>query len=180
MSETTTLADAIEEKGTFAVWELLSDEERKAAAAALWANAERETKDALTRDLATQMKFRPQAVRVMAPDKVAPRLAKIADTSPDLVRFQFLFHLHLAERRDLMAEYLDALELEHEDGVLQLDDDAEAPDEAKVTAEAEKLVEEHGHEAVVYLATLAVADAEFWSGVTPVLEKYDAEGEPIG
>jgi hypothetical protein len=36
-----------------------------------------------------------------------------------------------------------------------------------------------GKTALVYLATLLVADADFWMGLEPVLKEYSSEGEVI-
>jgi len=68
------------------------------------------------------------------------------------------------------VEFLDAVGLPHEDGVLDLPDDAEDPDETAVATAATALVAAHGRRALVYLATLKVADADFWSGLDETLE----------
>jgi hypothetical protein len=95
------------------------------------------------------------------------------------VLFQFLFHLHMAERRELMVRFLDQVGLPHDDGVLELAEDAEPPDPAKVGEAAEALVADDAHRAQVYLATLKVADADFWSGADAVLDRYDESGDPL-
>ncbi|NOZ93897.1 MAG: hypothetical protein GXP47_04020 [Acidobacteria bacterium] len=179
MADATRLKDAVEDRGPYAVWELMTDEERRAAAAAAWVGAEGEGKTLLQMTMAKELKFRPQTVRRLPADKVAGRLAHIAKNLPEDALFQLLFHFHLAERRKLLGEFLDAVGLPHEEGILDLPEDAEPPEASKVKEAAEVLVKAHGRDAVIYLATLAVADGAFWGGVDEVLAGFDASGEPV-
>ena len=107
------------------------------------------------------------------------RLAKLAAEMPATAFFQFLFHFHMAEGRELMVEYLDAVGLPHQEGVLDLPDEFEAPTAEAAAGPARDLIAKHGREALVYLATLAVADAEFWDGMLSVLEEWNEDGEPV-
>jgi len=177
--EKMTLKDAVESRGPLAVWDLMTDDEKKQAAAALWVNADRESRMAVEMVVAKEMKFRPQSVRKLSAEKVAPRLAKLAAEMPATAFFQFLFHFHMAEGRELMVEYLDAVGLPHQDGVLDLPDEFEAPTAEAAAGPARDLIAKHGREALVYLATLAVADAEFWDGMLSVLEEWNEDGEPV-
>ena len=177
--EKLTLRTAIEARGPLAVWQLMNDDEKKTAAAALWTNADRESRMAVEMLVAREMKFRPQSVRKLSVERVAPRLARMADGLPENVFFQFLFHFHMAERRALIGEYLDAVGLPHNDGVLDLSEDAEPPTEEAVQAPARDLGDKHGREALVYLATLGVADARFWAALLPVLDEFDEDGEAL-
>jgi hypothetical protein len=177
--EKTTLKDAIENNGPLAVWDLMTEDEQKAAAAALWANGDRESRMVIEMALAKAMKFRPQSVRRLSAERVAPRLVLLAEEMPQDALFQYLFHLHMAERRELMVEYLDAVGLPHKEGVLDLPEDAEAPTAEAAEAPARDLITKHGHPALVYLATLAVADASFWDGMLGVLAEWDESGEAV-
>lgn len=179
MVDTTTLKDTLEIRGSYAVWDLMTEDERAAAAAALWSEGDHDTRAAIELALAREMKFRVQSLRKVSTERLLGRLVRMADDLPETVLFQFLFHLHMADRRPLLATFLDAVGLPHEDGVLTLDDDAEDPAVEKVTAAAQSLVADHGHEALIYLATLRVADADFWAGVDPVLEGFDDRGEAV-
>jgi hypothetical protein len=180
MPEAANLIQAIERRGAYAVWDLMNEEERRLAAAALWTNAERETRSALELAIAKELKFRPQSVRHLSAERVVPRLVRLAPSLPDAVLFQYLFHLHLGERRPLLAEFLDAVGLPHSDGVLEIKDEGTAPDPEKLAAAATQLLEAHGREAIVYLATLRVADKAFWSGLEGPLEGYGEGGEKLG
>jgi hypothetical protein len=175
----TTLKDAIENNGPLAVWDLMDEDEKKTAAAALWANGDRDSRMVIEMALAKEMKFRPQSVRKLSVERVAPRLARLAGDMPQDALFQYLFHFHMAEKRELMVEYLDAVGLPHKEGVLDLPEDAEAPTAEAAEGPARDLVAKHGHPALVYLGTLAVADSDFWAGMLGVLEKWDETGEAV-
>ncbi len=179
MGERRTLLEALDAGGAFEVWRLLDEETRRQAAVALWRDADRETRAPVEVALAKAIHFRPVAVRKLAPEKVAARLARLVKELPEPVVFQFLFHLHMAHRRPLLVAFLDAVGLPHEDGVLDLPEDAAAPDPDRVGEAARALLETHGRDALIYLATLWVADSEFWAGLGPVLAGFDEEGEPL-
>lgn len=176
MTDQSTLFEAIESRGPYAVWDLMDDDDKKAAAVAFWSGADRESRSALEMALAAELKFRQQSVRQLKAEKIAGRLVRMADGLPESVLFQYLFHLHMAERRPLMVGYLDEVGLPHEDGALDIPDDFEGPDAAKVEKAGRELAKREGNEALVYLATLMVADADFWSGLEPVLKEYTADG----
>ena len=176
MTEQTTLFEAVESRGPYAVWDLMNDDERRAAAVAFWNGADRESRSALEMALAAELKFRTQSVRQLKAEKIAGRLVRMADGLPESVLFQYLFHLHMAERRPLMVGYLDDVGLPHEDGALDIPDDFDGPDADKVAKSGRELAESKGNEALVYLATLMVADADFWAGLEPVLKEYAADG----
>jgi hypothetical protein len=175
MTEMSLLA-AVEQGGPYAVWDLMTEDERRAAAMAYWDGADRESRAALEVALASELKFRPQSVRQLAAERVAGRLVRLAEDLPESVLFQYLFHLHMAERRPLMVRFLDAVGLPHEDGALELPDDFEGPDAGRVETAARELVADQEHDALVYLATLMVADSEFWAGLEPVLTSFAADG----
>ena len=179
MADQMTLTDALDQRGPYAVWDLMDDDEQKAAAIAFWTDADRESRGALELALAKDLRFRAQAVRQLSAERVAGRLVRLADSLPDSVLFQYLFHLHMTERRPLMVGFLDAVGLPHEDGALDLPEDFEGPDADKVEAAARDLAKSKGHEAQVYLATLMVADADFWQGLEPVLQGYAEDGSII-
>ncbi len=179
MADAETLKEALERGGSYAVWELMNEDERREAATALWENADHAARAALETALAKDLKFRPRSVHRLPAERLAGRLVRMAESLPDAVLFQFLFHLHMAGRRPLMVELLDAVGLPHDNGVLELEDKAEPPAEDQVVAAATKLLAAHGHQAAVYLATLRVADRAFWKGLDGVLAGLAGDGSPI-
>jgi len=171
MAEATTLKEALAQRGPYAVWELMTEDEQQAAAAALWESADRDTRAVLEMTLAKDLKFRPQSIRRLPSERVVSRLVRLAEDVPENLLFQYIFHLHMSDRRQLLATFLDAAGIPHENGVLDLPEDYEGPDAAEVERAARDLVAAEGHEAVVYLATLKVADRDFWSALDPVLDE---------
>jgi len=169
MADTRTIADALGDHGPYAVWDLMNDDERLAAAQALWRDSDREARAAVEMALAKELKFRPGSVRKLGADKIAARLVRMAPDFPETLLFQFLFYLHMADRRPIMVEFLDAVGVPHDNGVLDLPDDAEPPSAEAVEKAARELMKKHDHQALVYLATLLVADKDLWAGVKPVL-----------
>ncbi|MCG6964003.1 MAG: hypothetical protein LJE95_12120 [Acidobacteria bacterium] len=179
MPDTRSLKEAVEDRGAFAVWDLLTEDEQRSAATVTWENAEGEARQALQGVLAKELKFRMQSVRRLSAEMVAGRLTHLAKDLPEPVLFQFLFHLHMVQRRNLLVEFLDGVGLPHEDGVLDLPEDADNPDPKTVATAASALLEGHDHQALIYLATLKVADGTFWAGLDGVLDGYDESGTAI-
>ena len=174
MSDKQTLLKALENDGPYAVWDLMTDDERQLAAQALWRDADHDARTVVETALAKELKFRTHALRKLPVEKLAARLVRMAPEMPDTLLFQFLFYLHMGERRPLMVEFLDAVGVPHDDGVLNLPDDAEPPAKDKVDKAGRGLLEAHDHEALVYLATLRVADKQLWEGLDGLLEDQDA------
>jgi hypothetical protein len=177
MAEQLTFLEAVEQRGPYAVWDLMDDDEKKAAAVAFWNGADRESRSALEIALATDLKFRQQSVRQLSAERVASRLVRLADNLPETVLFQYLFHLHMEQRRPLMVGYLDAVGLPHDNGALDLPDEFEGPDADKVEKAARDLAGAEGKSALIYLGTLMVADTDFWAGLEPVLKEFASDGE---
>ncbi len=177
MSEKQTLFEALDQDGPYAVWDLMTEDERRLAAKTLWRDADHEARTVLETTLAKELKFRPHALRKLPAEKLAARLVRMAPEMPDTLLFQFLFYLHMSERRPLMVEFLDAVGVPHDDGVLNLPEDAEPPAKDKVEKAGRDLLKAHDHEALVYLSTLMVADKQLWEGLEPVLKEQEA-GKP--
>jgi len=173
MSETRTISEGLEQRGPYLIWDLMNDEERRQAALALWNDGDRDARTVVEMTLAQALKFRPGSLRKLPVDKLIGRLLRMAPELPESILFQFLFYFHMNERRPLMVEFLDAVGLPHDDGVLTLDDDTEPPASEAVEAAARALLEAHEHEALIYLSTLLIADSELWSGVEPVLAEVE-------
>ena len=180
MADQTTLLEAVESRGPYAVWDLMDDDDKKAAAVGFWNGADRESRSALEIALAAELKFRQQSVRQLSANKVAGRLVRLAEGLPETVLFQYLFHLHMSERRPLMVDFLDAVGLPHDNGALDLPDEFDGPDAEKVEQAGRDLAKGGERKALVYLGTLMVADADFWVGLEPVLKEFLADGEAVG
>ena len=173
MTDKRTMVEALKERGPYLIWDTMNQEEQSLAAHAVWRDSDREAKAVVEAALAKALKFRPNSLRKLPVEKLARRLVLMAPEMPEPILFQYLFYFHMAERRPLMVEYLDAVGVPHEDGVLNLEDDAEPPTAEVVEKAARELLKAHPHEATVYLATLLVADADLWAGVEPVLVELE-------
>ena len=80
---------------------------------------------------------------------------------PEGLAARALVVYHLAEHREMMGTFLDALGLKHENGLIE-DDDAK-PDPGKVEAAVAAIAEKYSAEDVsLYLTTLLCQDPETW------------------
>ena len=112
------------------LWKGLSEERRLAAASAFWSDEQGVAEQAeMIGVIARQINFRPKSVLSLPLERKAKLLARSAQVS-DLVAARALVSYHLAHQRPMMKAFLDALELPHEDGLLN--DDIQPPDAAKL------------------------------------------------
>jgi hypothetical protein len=142
-------------------------EQRQRAARAFWEDEEA-TNDQVQAALliAQQKKFRPKTVISLDVDRKTKHLASMA-TLPDSVAGRALILYHLAEQRPMMAAFLDALGIAHENGLIQEED--VKPEAAKVPAAAAELAGKFPADDVkLYLNTLVCQDPETWSALRDV------------
>jgi len=155
------------------LWKQMSLDQRTRAAHAFWEDPEA-TDDQLQAALqiAQQKKFRAKTVIGLDLDRKARHLATLPSV-PDQIAARALIVYHLAEQRPMMGAFLDALGITHENGLIQ--DDAVAPDAAKIGAAAAQLSEQFPAEDVrLYLNTLLSQDPETWGGLREVPQVQDA------
>ena len=109
--------------------------------------------------IATHMKFRPRSVLALAPEKRAKYLAQLP-TVTDAIAARALVNYHLERQRPMMAAFLDALGIAHENGLITEENIAK-PDAGKVKAAAKQLSEQYPPEDVsLYLSTLVSQDPD--------------------
>jgi hypothetical protein len=154
------------EKTATRLWKRLSPPERLAASTAFWRQPAQDVLGAAIGAIVRARHMRPQAARSMPEEAQARALAAILDPGESLAS-SLLIGLHLSERRALLATFLDAIGLPHEDGVLK-EDDAGAPlDEEKARAAVRALAAAHPRAQVeTYLNTLWLQDPERWGVLT--------------
>ena len=143
------------------LWKQLTLEQRTRAARAFWEDPEA-TDDQLQAALliAQQKKFRPKTVVGLDIDRKARHLATLG-TVPDQIAARTLVVYHLAEQRPMMAAFLDALGIAHENGLIQ--EDSVKPDPEKIAPAAAELVKQFPADDVrLYLTTLLCQDPETW------------------
>jgi hypothetical protein len=156
------------------LWKRMTADQRLKASHAFW-NDEQATDDQLQAVLliAQQKKFRPKTVVSLDEARKARHLASIV-TLPDTLAARALVVYHLADRREMMGAFLDALGIAHENGLIQEDDVKPASD--KVGPAVAQLVEKFPLEDVVlYLNTLLCQDPDTWGAVASELEQLEAK-----
>jgi len=113
--------------------------------------------------IATHMKFRPRSVVTLAPDRRAKYLAQLP-TMSDAIAARALVNYHLERQRPMMGAFLDALGIQHENGLIK-DDDVK-PDPAKLEPAAAQIAQQFPAEQVsLYLNTLLCQDPETWGAL---------------
>jgi hypothetical protein len=147
----------------------MTPEQRLQAARAFWTD-EQATDDQVQAVLliSQQKKFRPKTVIGLDDDRKARHLATIG-ALPDALAARALVVYHLAEQRELMGAFLDALGIAHENGLIE--DDNVKPDPEKLMPAVARIAENYPAENVaLYLSTLVCQDPETWGGLSELPE----------
>jgi hypothetical protein len=146
------------------LWKRLSPEERLAAALSFWREPPTEMIGNALGLIVKARHMRPQAVRALAPEARARALAPILDPG-DALAAALLVALHMGERRSLLAAFLDAVGLLHENGILKDEPPEVAPlgeDAARAGVKA-LLAAFPRSQVETYLNTLWLQDPERWA-----------------
>lgn len=156
------------------LWRRLSLEQRTSAARAFWSDTEAISDQfRAVLYIAEQKKFRPKTVTSLDLDRKARHLGGLKSL-PDPLAARALVLYHLSERRPMMAAFLDALGIAHEDGLIQ--DDNVAPDKDKLGPAVALLSEQFPADQVaLYLGTLLCQDSDTW-GALRELPQLSLEG----
>ena len=152
------------------LWKQLSPEHKLQAAEAFWGdrNASVEHAEAIVA-IAQRIKFRPKSVISLPVEKKAKHLVAIGGVS-ELVAARLLVAYHLAHQRPMMAAFLEALGIAHEDGLIN-DEEMEAPAAERLEQAAKTLAAAYPAEDVaLYLSTLMWQDPDTWGGLEKVPE----------
>ena len=151
------------------LWKQLSPERKQEAAEAFWSdrNASVEHAEAIVA-IAQRIKFRPKSVIALPVEKKAKHLVAAGAVS-ELVAARLLVAYHLARQRPMMAAFLDALGIAHEEGLIN-DEEMDAP-AADRLATAVKTLEETfpADDVALYLSTLWWQDPDTWGGLNALI-----------
>src|SRR5690242_16482704 len=100
------------------LWKQLSPERKAQAADAFWRdeNAQAEQTEAILA-IAQRMKFRPKSVVSLPIEKKARYLLGLPGVS-ELLAARMLVAFHLQHQRPMMGAFLDALGIQHEEGLI--------------------------------------------------------------
>ena len=156
------------------LWKQLTAERQLMAAEAFWRddNAAAEQAEVLAA-VAQRIKFRVKSVMAMPVEKKTRQLVSLRPMSEG-VAARLLVAYHLVHQRPMMARFLDALGIAHEDGLIA-EEDLTAPDAARLAAAAKTLATAcPTDEVVVYLSTLFWQDPETWGGLADLPELHAA------
>jgi hypothetical protein len=152
------------------LWKLLTPERKQQAAEAFWRdeNAAMEQGEAIVA-IAMRIKFRVKSVRELPVEKKARHLVALGNVS-EMIAARLLVAFHLAQQRPMMASFLDALGIAHEDGLIA-SEDLQAPPAEKLAEAARTLGASYPPEDVaLYLSTLVWQDPETWGALAEVPE----------
>ncbi len=148
----------------------MSVERRMQAAEAFWrdANGGNEQAEA-TATIAMRLKFRPRSVLTLSVERKARYLVGLPAVS-ELVAARLLVAYHIQHQRSMMAAFLDALGITHENGLID-DEQVQSPGEEKLRAAVARLAASFPAEDVaLYLSTLTWQDPEAWGPLANVPE----------
>ena len=149
------------------LWKRMNADQRLRAARAFW-NDEEASDDQIQAVLliAQQQKSRPKFIMALDTERKAKRLASLALLT-DIVAARTLVVYHLADHRDMMGAFLDALAIKHENGLIE--DDEVKPDPEKLKGAVATLREKFAPEDVtLYLDTLRCQDPATWGALSDV------------
>jgi hypothetical protein len=125
--------------------------------------------------LAKRLNFRPKSLQALPIERRAKFLAQMGDVS-DAVASRALIALHFAVRRPLMAAFLEALGVSHEDGVITAEDLA-PPAVAQLEAAAASIGQSFPAPDVdLYLRTLAALDGDTWGNLDALFAARELAG----
>lgn len=144
------------------LWKRLTREERLTAARHFFEQPPQEAFGSALAVLVKARHLRPQVARSMPPAEQARALSSVLDVGETLAA-SLLVALHLGDRRALLAAFLDAAGLPHEEGLLKEEADDVAFTEDSARAGVRALAAAFPREQVeVYLNTLWLQDPDRW------------------
>ena len=147
------------------LWKELPADKRVQVAEAFWRDETSEDVQVqqleATLLLAKRLNFRPKSVLSLSVERRAKHLAQVNEVS-DPVATRALIAYHFAAMRPLMAAFLDALGIGHDQGLIT-DEQVDAPDRQRLeTALATVNATFPGDDVDLYVKTLAALDSDTW------------------
>lgn len=151
------------------LWKRMTFEQRQHAALAFWRDETAAADQAQAVQLiAKHSKFRPKTIARLDVEGKARHLAGVPSL-PDDVATRVLVLYHLAAQRPMMAAFLDALGIAHDDGLIQ--EGSVAPDAAKLGPAVAALANAYPPADVsIYLNTLLCQDPQTWGALQGLTE----------
>ena len=159
------MADAADAPRPSQLWKPLPADRKLIAAEAFWHDNSAAAEQAeVLATIAQRIKFRVKSVVAMPVDKKARQLVSLPAIS-EAVAARLLVAYHLAHQRPMMGQFLEALGIAHEDGMIS-DEDVTPPAQARLAAAAGTLAASFpAADVSLYLSTLVWQDPETWGGL---------------
>ena len=153
------------------LWKRLGRDERNAAAAAFWKSTPAEVTGMALAAVVKARHMRPQVARSLPPEEQARALASVLDVG-EPVASSLLVALHLGERRSMLATFLDAAGLAHDDGLLkdETGEGAVAEESARKGVSALRTAGHSPEQVRTYLNTLWLQDPDRWKALEDLPE----------
>jgi hypothetical protein len=153
--------------------DLADADRRRRIAAAFWKHADNNSKAMAIVQLARSLHFRDETIRKMPADKKGELLASRAS----LPEFEqtleaALMHYHTHEQNEMLGAFLDAWNIPHVNGSIEVDDYT-PPTAEQVRAAAGDLKGRFGaRDVAIYLASLGLLMGEPWDAAAwPVVDE---------
>jgi hypothetical protein len=150
------------------IWKELPPDVRLTASTAFWKNDE--SNDAALQHaeaimaIAKRLNFRPKSAQALPEERRARLLAQMSDVS-DAVATRALIAYHFETQRPLMAAFLDALGVAHDNGLITAES-VTPPEAAAISDAAGRVRQAFPGDAVrLYLRTLKALDADTWANL---------------
>jgi len=147
----------------------MSPETRLAAADAFW--RDKGNPDELnvqhaeaTMAIARRLNFRTKSVTALPIDRRAKHLAHMSEVS-EAIATRALVAYHMASQRPMMRAFLDAIGLEHDDGVITAEEVPVPAPEKLADGVAALRAAFPEPDVTLYLNTLLSIDGETWAGI---------------
>jgi len=118
--------------------------------------------------LARRLNFRPKSIQSLPVERRARQLAQLPDVS-DTIATRALIAYHFTEKRPLMAAFLDALGVAHDNGLIT-EENVAAPDRERLDAAVTAVRGQFDAADVeLYLRTLVALDGDTWTNLDGLL-----------
>jgi hypothetical protein len=155
----------------FDVWKRFSEDRRQQSALAFYEDAGlKEFHRVADNFIAGSKHFRPQFVKKLPVAKRAQYLAQMQ--LPQDLASQLVVSYHFSKQRPMMQQFLDALNIPNDAGLIKEDHDPGTPDSGLLEAAVAKINASYSSEDVfLYLAALYSQNQEVWGGLKAMLEK---------
>lgn len=151
------------------LWKLVSPAHRLDTALAFWREGDEATRTQAIDAIARHLKFRHKSVMALPDDRKARHLASLP-VVPDVVASRLLIIYHLATKRPMMAAFLDALGIAHDNGLITAETIA-PPDADRCQRAARDLgAKLPKDEVALYFATLVSQDEELWAALKDIAD----------